>query len=1326
MTLLGGYGRQVRIIITAVDNASAVIGGITSKYKAFGQNITAAGRQLTMGLTLPIAAFGVAAVKAASDYESAFVGVIKTTEGLGDNVRELTKLGQELYDAFVDLSTEIPVSAVELAGIGEIAGQLGIRAEDILKFTRVIAEIGAATNLSLEEAATSFARFSNIMQMPIKDADRLGSSLVHLGNNTATTEHEIMEMAMRVAAVGSVMGLTEDQVLGWAAAMSSVALRSMMGGTALSRAFVIMQESVSEGEDTLKLFAETAGMSIEDFAELFRVDASEAMFAFTSGLGNVIKSGGDVLGLLESLNMDQIRVRDTMLRLAKATEKTRWALDIAAEGYRENTARTIEAERRWAAFASQVTLLKNNIIAVAISFGEILIPILLDLMKTIQPVIERFQNLDIETQKIILVAGGLLAALGPVLIMVGALATVIGALASPVGLVIAGIIALTAAFVKSQGGIEPAAKTIAGLVSTLKDSLGPVLDYIRDKWDAIWPHIQKLIHTVLDDIVPFAKGMFNSMRRFFEEEMGVIKEWVDENWPLIQKIIVTVIKTIEEIWVRVWPYLQTIVITTWDSVKIIIDTTIKTILGILKLAMQIITGDWEGAWQTIQDITKTVLNGIKSLLKNQIAGFRALGGDLIEGILNGIKNAWGKVTSWLSAEAAKLPDWVKGPLGIHSPSAVFAEIGLDMMLGFAKGIDAGQVRVVEKISKSLKKIMEAFQIFGGLQFGGMPTVEEVKNYLGQFRQMIDTIIIMLEDIDRVVGYKRLKTLQKDSRKLQYMFEAVIQDFSAIKLYDLPNMTEWREQFYSVAESVCLVIQHLSDTLGSAALGEAAASAEFIEKIVRVIIPAVDALTTLATYEKIGGLPAKAKQMAADLKETLQALIDIGTTWGEEAVKNTALFATSAITVVGIVTPAVNALISLATYVQTEDISTNAEQMAKDLAIALQAIIDISGIWKDEALTNAVAFSEAAIGAVKVIAPAITALTALATYERLENTSEAITGLQGNLSIVLAALKSIGDAWKNVDLTNAIVFSETVTGVVGFIQPAVDALTALAKYERIKDVKGAISGLQGNLSVVLAALKSIGDAWKNVDMTGAVAFSKTVTDVVGMIEPAIDALTALGEYTTKDIPAAMRAFLENLSAVITGIRNATTLLDVDAATAASDFLSSAQTLHDAVIDGINLILFGDGYAVDLSGVIASAKLYLTQLANHVEGILSRISSAFANARNSVANSISGIINNIWRLQSALDGLHAPDLVLMHSPPPLAQSFYMIADAIAEVRRGLSLPWGGLVTAGAPIGSATTTSDSHDETYVFYINGGDSSLAGQVLDALKLLQMGTESA
>ena len=113
--------------------------------------------------------------------------------------------------------------------MAEAAGQLGIATDDVLTFTRVMLDLGESTNLSADEAATALALFANITGTSAADYERLGSVIVGLVNNFATTEAEITEMAQRLASAGTLAGMSEAEILALAAAMSSVGIEAEAG-----------------------------------------------------------------------------------------------------------------------------------------------------------------------------------------------------------------------------------------------------------------------------------------------------------------------------------------------------------------------------------------------------------------------------------------------------------------------------------------------------------------------------------------------------------------------------------------------------------------------------------------------------------------------------------------------------------------------------------------------------------------------------------------------------------------------------------------------------------------------------------------------------------------------------------------------------------------------------------------------------------------------------------------------------------------------------------------------------------------------------------------
>ena len=352
-------GQQAGGAAKQAAGLGAALGGITPKSMLATAGIAGVG----------VAAVGAArgAVRAGIDFEQAFTGVIKTVDGTEQQFAELER-------GIRDMATTIPVAATEIAGIASAAGQLGIEVPNILEFTRVMADLGVATNMSAEEAATALARMANITGMAQTDFDRLGATIVELGNNLATTESEITQMALRIAGAGTQIGLTEAQILGFAGALSSVGIEAQAGGSAISRTMIAMASAVATGSEELELFAEVAGMSASQFQQAFQEDAAGAIVTFIEGLSGISNAGENVFAMLEELGLSEIRVRDALLRASNAGDLFRDSIDRGSRAWEENIALTKEAELYYDTTANKLQILKNQASEAAIEGFEILGP----------------------------------------------------------------------------------------------------------------------------------------------------------------------------------------------------------------------------------------------------------------------------------------------------------------------------------------------------------------------------------------------------------------------------------------------------------------------------------------------------------------------------------------------------------------------------------------------------------------------------------------------------------------------------------------------------------------------------------------------------------------------------------------------------------------------------------------------------------------------------------------------------------------------------------------------------------------------------------------
>lgn len=333
------------------------------------------------------------AISIGSGFQSAFAGVIKTVDATDD---ELAGLRQSIRE----MAKEMPASANSIAEVAEAAGQLGIDTPNIIAFTRVMTNLGVATNMSATEAATALARFANITGMSQDKFDKLGSTIVALGNNFATTEAEIVDMALRLAGTGAQVGMSEAQIMGLAAAMSSVGLQADAGGSAISRVLTMMQLACVNGGDALELIAKTAGMTADQFKQAFEQDAASALVAFIQGLNNAGESGTSAIAIIAELGdasqlsaMDNIMVRDALLRTAGASDLMVAALGLANTAWGENSALTEEAAKRYGTFDSQLQIMSNSAKDLAISiFDNVEAP----LLQAIQTITDALQSADMQ------------------------------------------------------------------------------------------------------------------------------------------------------------------------------------------------------------------------------------------------------------------------------------------------------------------------------------------------------------------------------------------------------------------------------------------------------------------------------------------------------------------------------------------------------------------------------------------------------------------------------------------------------------------------------------------------------------------------------------------------------------------------------------------------------------------------------------------------------------------------------------------------------------------------------------------------------------------
>ncbi len=504
-------------------------------------------KDLAAGIAKALAAVGAAlaaaagfAIKAGIEFESAFAGVKKTVNGTEEQLASLE-------GAIRNMAKEMPQSAAEIAGVAEAAGQLGISIDKIDSFTKTMVQLGDATNLSSEEAATSLARLANITGMSQDDFDKLGSTIVALGNNLATTESEITAMGLRLAGAGKQIGLSEAQILSFAGGLSSVGIEAEAGGSAFSKVMSDMALAVETGNSSLGQFAAVAGMSSAEFKKAFKDDAASAIMAFIEGLGTAEERGMSSLKVLDEMGITEIRLKDALLRASSASEVFAKSMDIGNTAWKENTALTKEASARYATMESQIGILKNKLTDLGITFYQDVRNPMAEVVKTANSMLdelaEAFEKNGLE---------GLISTLGDVfsevVVQVAAAAPkMIEAASSLIQSFIQGLsdnletisgaaIEMGMSLVRGIGEITPKLLTLGvdiikalgkGIQENIAEIVGIAKNIIMSLVDSFVQIMPTLLQTGLDIVLELGKGIAEALPELIPIAVETILDFID-------------------------------------------------------------------------------------------------------------------------------------------------------------------------------------------------------------------------------------------------------------------------------------------------------------------------------------------------------------------------------------------------------------------------------------------------------------------------------------------------------------------------------------------------------------------------------------------------------------------------------------------------------------------------------------------------------------------------------------------------------------------------------------------------------------------------------
>lgn len=685
------------------------------KMKSAGDKISSAGEKL-LPVTAAVTGLGTAAVTTAASFESsmsqvqATMGITKdamsTVEGQSVNTMDtLTNLAKKM-------GSETAFSASECAQALNYLALAGYDTEQMCNTLPTVLNLAAAGDIDLASASDMVTDAMSALGMEVDEAGTMVDQMAKTASSTNTSVAQLGEGILTIGATAkSIKGGTAElnTALG---ILANNGIKGAEGGTHLRNIILSLQNPT----DKAALAMESLGLQVYD---------SE---------GNM-RSMNDILGDLNS-SMDGMTAEEKSNIISKIFNKT----DLSSvNALLANTGDTWDdlqssitdsggaaqqmADTQLDNLQGQLTILKSALEGLAISFGELLMPAIKQIVGWVQGFVDKLNSMDEGTKKVIVTIALVAAALGPVLIVIGKVVSAVGSImtivpklvsafgmvqkafvalngvmmANPIMLIVAAIAALVAAFIYLWNTNEGFRNFWINLWETIKSTVLNIVQAIGDFLSNAWDTIKTTAETVWNAIKGFFVGLWEGIKTIFSTVLEAIKLVITTYINFYKTIITTVFNAIKTVITTVLNVIKTIITTVWNGIKTTVSTvvnaiktTITTVFNNILTGIKTVVGNIAGA---IKSGFETAINFITSLPSKALQW----GKDMIMGIVNGIKGCISAVGDAVKSVADKITSFLHFSVPDEGPLTDYESWMPDFMKGLAKGIEKSKSEVAKAV-----------------------------------------------------------------------------------------------------------------------------------------------------------------------------------------------------------------------------------------------------------------------------------------------------------------------------------------------------------------------------------------------------------------------------------------------------------------------------------------------------------------------------------------------------------------------------------------------------------------------------------------------------
>ena len=735
----------------ANQSATAVqkIAATGEKLKTVGDNISSAGQKL-LPVTAGVTALGTASVTTAANFESSMSQVQATMGITKDSMSKVNGQSVNTMDTLSKLAkkmgAETAFSASECAEALNYLALAGYDTEQMCNTLPTVLNLAAAGDIALADASDMVTDAMSALGMGVDEAETMVDQMAKTASTTNTSVAQLGEGILTIGATAkSIKGGTAElnTALG---ILANNGIKGAEGGTHLRNIILSLQSPT----DTAAKQMEALGLSVYD---------SE---------GNM-RSLNDILGDLNT-SMDGMTSAEKSNIISKIFNKTDLSsvnalLANTGGTWDELQQKIIEsggaaqqmADTQLDNLQGQITILKSALEGLAISFGELLMPAIKQIVGWVQTFVDWLNGLDDGTKKTIVTIGLLAAALGPVLIVIGKVISAVGTimtvvpkiagvintvkgafaalnttmLANPITLIIAAIAALVAAFIYLWNNCDGFRQFWIELWENVKQVAVTAWTAIKDFFSQVWEAIKMIFSTVFEVIKTLVTTYFNLYKTIIETIFNVIRTVITTVWEAIKGVFTTVfevIKTLVTTYFNIYQtiiqtvltIIQTVVTAVWNTIKTVITTVmtaiqtifstvwnaIKTIISnVVSGIKALITGNFEGVknaiatiMNTIKSTISTIWNTIKSTVSTVLGAIRGAVTSVFNGIVNAVKGAMGNVLNTVISGFSNVRNHI---MGLASQAFTW---GRDLVMGIVNGIRSCIGAVADAASSVASKI----------------------------------------------------------------------------------------------------------------------------------------------------------------------------------------------------------------------------------------------------------------------------------------------------------------------------------------------------------------------------------------------------------------------------------------------------------------------------------------------------------------------------------------------------------------------------------------------------------------------------------------------